>query len=225
MPRDSAPLGARSFLAPPDLGGAGAPSWAALDDAQLVLALRDGKDHRPAANEIFRRYAPMVLRILKRSLGMGADVQDVVQEVFLRFFSRARRIEKPESMKHFLISVTIHVLKWELKRREVRRIMGLRPDPEPVDPPPAVEPDLDARAALRRFERVLNELPHRDRIVFTLRFLERLTLPEVAEALGVSLATAKRHIERARRAVTTALAGDPVLADFAARAKWQGEEE
>lgn len=201
-------------------------SWGDADDTKLALGLRDPLHHREAANEIFRRHAPLVYRILKRSLGVGADVQDVVQEVFLRFFSRAKDIEKPESMKHFLISVTIHVLKWELKRRQLRKLVGFAPDPQAVDPLSQMEPDLDGRAALKRLERVLNDvLSGQERMIFTLRFLERLTLPEVAGALGVSLATAKRRIERTRTAVTAALMDDPVLAAFAERAQWtQGGE-
>ncbi len=76
------------------------------------------------------------------------------------------------------------------------------------------EPDLDARDLARELDRVVRSLEPRARTVFILRFVERLTLPEVAESMGTSESTVKRVAEQARAHVTRALADDPVLSAY-----------
>lgn len=180
------------------------------DDLALVRALNDPSSRGAAAQAVVRRYGPMVHRILKRSLGPGADVQDVTQEVFLRLFRRVPTLNDPQAFKQFVISITINVLKWELRRREVRRIVGLQPAfddvagfSEGVDP--------DAREALRRFDDILKKLSSHERALFVLRHMEELSLPEVASATNVSLATAKRHLDKVWKRITLAVAKDPCL--------------
>ena len=56
------------------------------DDATLARALIG---RSPAAPRVaWKRFAPMVRRILRRSLGPEGDIEDVVQDVFLCLFER-----------------------------------------------------------------------------------------------------------------------------------------
>ncbi len=55
---------------------------------------------------------------------------------------------------------------------------------------------------LRRFYAVLDQLPARDRLVFALRYLESMTLEDIAEALDVSLSTVKRNLTHASARVS-----------------------
>ena len=81
-----------------------------------------------------------------------------------------------------------------------------------------VHPDPVGRAALERFYAVLERLHTRDRAAFVLRYIEDMPLHEVAAALGVSLATAKRCLARAQRRVLLLVERDPLLADYLGRA-------
>jgi RNA polymerase sigma-70 factor (ECF subfamily) len=188
-----------------------------LDDAALARAVNDPAQRPAAARELVRRYAPMVRRILKRSIGVGADVQDVLQEVFLRVFNKIGGLRDPQALKQFVISITVNVLRWELKRRQIRRLVGLSSEPEELAEGTAAA-DFVAREALRRFDRVLRTLSANERTAFVLRFMEGLTLPEAAEAAGVSLATVKRHLDRAWAHVAAAVAADPALSGYLSRA-------
>jgi RNA polymerase sigma-70 factor (ECF subfamily) len=84
----------------------------------------------------------------------------------------------------------------------------LRPEP------PVSGSDPEAREVLRRFYAVLDQLPARDRLVFALRYLESMTLEEIAEALDVSLSTVKRNLTHASGRVSRWIAADPDLVTF-----------
>jgi RNA polymerase sigma-70 factor (ECF subfamily) len=164
-------------------------------DAEMVLALRRGEPW--AAEAIWDRHSANVRRFLLRALGRASDgAEDLTQEVFLRIFTRAQRIREPAALREFVMSVAVRVLKWELRRRWVRRRVLLSEDghlPE-VSTQGA---DQEARQALERCYAILDRLGSRERTAFVLRYLEEMTMEEVAAGLGSSVSTAKRLVSRA----------------------------
>ena len=184
---------------------------AAADDPTLVAALIERDPQAPRV--LWKRYAPMVHRILRRALGPGHDLEDLAQEVFLCVFEKIRTLREPRALKAFVISVTVLTASHELRRRRVRRWVHLS-DAAPVADDRVVYPDADAREALVRFYRILDRVNAVDRTAFALRFMEGLELGEVAAATGMSLATVKRRLGRVWVRVSLLVERDPLLVDY-----------
>jgi RNA polymerase sigma-70 factor, ECF subfamily len=177
-------------------------------DADLVAAYV--RDEEWASAAIWERFAPMVQRILYRGVGPGHDVDDLVQEAFLRLFRKLPSLRDPAALKSFVVAVTTRVLQTELRTRWLKRWLGLSDDglvPESAVP----GADLDAREALSRFYRLLDGLSAKQRAAFTLRYIEGLELTEVAAGVGVSLATIKRWLPRVSKKVYRQAERDPLL--------------
>jgi RNA polymerase sigma-70 factor (ECF subfamily) len=182
------------------------------EDPELVDALSAGE--KWAATAIWNKHAPMVFRFLHRALGPAVEVDDLAQDVFLVVLTRAQDIRDRTALRSFIFSVAVRTLKWELRRRRVRSIFQLTSMGDlPDHPVPSL--DAEARQALRRFYAILDQLSAEDRTAFALRHLEGLKLEEVAEALGTSLATAKRRLQRASSVVSRHVDADPALAHYA----------
>ena len=77
--------------------------------------------------------------------------------------------------------------------------------------------DTGTQAALGRAYALLERLPAMERAAFGMRFIEGMKLEEVAEALDVSLATAKRRLQSARERFAKLAAGDALLRDWAGK--------
>lgn len=169
------------------------------DDAALVLALQAGEAW--AAEAIWDRHSDRVSRFLARSLGRSLhDVEDLTQEVFLRVFTRPRAIQHPAALRQFVMSVAVYVLKWELRYRWVRRTVHLSETGEVPDlatAPGSDEAATAARHALKLCYEILDRLRARERVAFMLRYLEEMTVTEVAERMRISTSTAKRLIRQA----------------------------
>ena len=188
------------------------PTEAHAEDLPLAEALIAGESW--AATATWNKHSPMVFRFLHRALGPRGEVEDLTQEVFLRVFANAPKLREPAALRSFVFSVAIRTLKWELRRRRVRRILqigGLYDVPEPW----ISALDAESRQALRRFYAILDRLGVEERAAFALRHLEGEKLEDIAAALGVSLATVKRRLERAASIVSRAVARDPALAAYA----------
>ena len=165
-----------------------------------------------ARREIWDRYSGKVRRYLAGALGRPADdVEDLTQEVFLRLFVRRSAIRNPEALPQFTMAVAARVLKWNLRSRWVRRKILLSDHGDLPETPVDRLPEEETRDALRRCRRILDALGPRERVAFTLRFVEQMTMEEVAATMDVSLSTAKRLCSRATAIVAEQVGGDDDL--------------
>lgn len=179
-------------------------------DAELVIGLQANLPW--ARREIWERYSAKVRRYLAGALGRPTeDVEDLTQEVFLRLFVSRSAIRQPEALPQFTMAVAVRVLRWNLRARWVRRKILLSDDGDL--PEVAVDglAEEETRDALRRCRRILDALSARERIVFTLRFMEQMTMEEVAETMDISLSTAKRLCSRATAIVAERVSRDDDL--------------
>jgi len=189
----------------------GQPSGEPTDEA-IAEALRRGE--RQAELEAWNRFSPGAAQTLARLLGPGPDREDLLQEVFLRFYKRIRTLREPAAVRGFLFGICVRVVQGELASRHRRRWLRLTPTgdaPETAVP----GPDVEARAAIARYYALLERLGKSERSIFVSRTIERLTLAEVAEAHGVSISTAQRRLARATKRVAVLLRSEPALMRFA----------
>jgi RNA polymerase sigma-70 factor, ECF subfamily len=180
----------------------------ATSDVDLAHALIAGEPG--AAQLCWDRYAPLVHRIVSRALGPEAEVEDVTQEIFYRLFTRIRSLRKPEALRSFVVSFALRIVKWELRRRRARRWLTLSETGEVPDDQ-LLFVTADTRYVLRRLYRLLDQLATRDRLVLVLRHVEGMTLEEIAEALGISLATVKRSLRHASQRLSVLVDSDMAL--------------
>ncbi len=183
---------------------------AGTTDEGLVLAACGGDPRAPIA--IWRRYGVQVRSKLLRWIGPH-DLDDHVQEVFSRLFEQLSRLRQPSALRSFLIGITLRVACTELRRRRRwrLRLTATGELPELVE---TTADDGTGRQALSRFEAILDKLAPRTRRVFVLRYVEKLELVDVAAAMDISLATAKRHLARASMRVFAMAEREPALTDY-----------
>jgi RNA polymerase sigma-70 factor, ECF subfamily len=189
----------------------GAPEQRSLTDTELVQAVR--ADDAGAQALLWQRYSPVARRLLVRALGPCLEIEDLVQEVFLRVFVRLPALQDPAALRPFVLSVAANVLKWELRRRWVGRRVRLS-DTGTLPELAGTPDDLEARQALLRCYQVFDALSAKERIAFVLRYMEEMTVREVAATLSVSVSTAKRWVNRAAAKVAEQVARDPDLRAF-----------
>jgi RNA polymerase sigma-70 factor (ECF subfamily) len=191
-------------------------------DADLAQALRAGDPEAPAA--LWARYSPSVGRVLAKALGPTTEIEDLTQEVFLRVFGRLPALRDPSALRAFVLGVAMNVLKWELRRRWIGRRVRLSGTGElpDIESTPA---DAEARHALQRCYRILDSLPTKERMAFVLRYMEGMTIDEAAEALGVSISTAKRWAANGAAKVGEQVTSDADLCSFFAGDRKESSHE
>lgn len=184
-------------------------------DAGLVAALRAGRED--AREEIVRRCTPDIERVLYRVLGPDSEIDDVAHDVFMVAFTSLDQLRQPQALRSWLVGIAIRKVRKLIQRRKRWRfVQDLAPGelPERESEPPA-----EMSEVMRSAYRILSNIPVDDRVALSLRYLGEMDLATVAEATGVSLATAKRRISRGHRRFVELARKSDLLAP------WLGKEE
>ncbi|MEM6531575.1 MAG: sigma-70 family RNA polymerase sigma factor [Myxococcota bacterium] len=151
-------------------------------------------------DQLYRRFAPYVAAIGNRLLGRPDDVDDLVQDVFLEAERGLASVRDPKAIKGWLATIAVRKARRRLKRRRLRRWVGLDDEPKAREVMVAL-PRQEHRVLFGRIYLALDELAPDDRIAWTLRYIEGEKLEDVARITGCSLATAKRRIAKAQAMV------------------------
>ena len=133
-----------------------------------------------------------------------ADIDDLVQEVYLRIVRRGNP-DDIDDLVPYCFATAASVLRDRHRRRGVRNADAhVTFDPE-LHGGEAVEPErvLLGRQALQATTRALMELPERTRQVFILRRVEGQRHSEIATRLGISVSAVEKHMLRAVRHLLT----------------------
>ncbi len=181
-------------------------------EQELVLGLIERK--ATAVQALYSQYSGTVRRVLTQALGSDRDVEDLTQDTLIKVVERASALRKVESLRCFVIGVAIRLAKNEIRRRAIRRFVGL----EEVAEIPLVAPhDAVTSQGARHLYRALDRLELTGRMAFVLRYVHGCDLAETASACSCSIATVKRKLSRAEARFAALVEGDPVLREFLER--------
>ncbi len=152
---------------------------------------------------LVERHHEAVTRLLWRFARSPADLDDLVQETFLRMVRGLPGWRADQPFLHWLFRIATNTGRDYFRRRTVRqRWIADQPSDDPEMPlPEAVEPALDpaARTAANEVKTLLAQLPPDDRALLTLHHLEGWGLAEIAAQFGWTLTATKVRAWRARR--------------------------
>jgi RNA polymerase sigma-70 factor (ECF subfamily) len=149
---------------------------------------------------LYRRYAPQVFRFALYLSGNRGEAEDITSETFVRAWTSAAPI-RTATVKGYLFTIARH-LHLEGLRRSRRHVeipdtlKETLADPR-MDSEARAERDSELAAALRALQR----LPEIDRAALLMRAADDMPYEEIARALGLSLASVKVRIHRARLAL------------------------
>lgn len=150
-----------------------------------------------------------LVKLAKRIVLDGASAEDVVQEAWIRFSSRTQAAEIAQP-KHYLFTIVRNLaLDWLRRAAVVPTTPTAQAYMEAVaSEVPSAERVLYYRDELRQLQAVLAELPERTQLAFRLNRIERKTLQETAEQLGVSLVMVHKIVTQASIYLAQRIYGD-----------------
>ena len=169
-------------------------------DEELVLAVNGGREE--AFDALYYRYRDWVARLAHRFTGNRDDALDVLQETFAYLAGKFPGFRLTARMTSFLYPVVRH-LSMNVTRRRSPAVGtdGLPELAARADDPPAGRAELAA---------VLRGLSEPKREVVLMRFVDDMSLAEIADALDVPLGTVKSRLHGA----LADLRADPRTRDY-----------
>jgi len=162
-------------------------------DEQVISAVNAGDGEAFAA--LYLRYRDWVYGLAMRLTGNAAQAADVVQETFLYLLKKFPGFELRCSLKTFLYPVVRHIA--VTIARQGRRAVS---DEELMRETPAREA-ADAGGLQAELAAVMAGLAAEQRQVVLMRFVDDMSLAEIAEALDLPVNTVKSKLYRGLEAL------------------------
>ena len=195
------------------------------DEAQIIASILAGNTHE--FHDLIRPHERSVYVMALSLLQNEADAEDAAQEAFLKAFRNLANFRGDAKFSTWLISITLNEARSRLRSRKNVKIESLDESPDGQDQvSPALLRDwreIPSEALERKEIRLLlqhavADLPSIYREVFLLRDVEELSVNESAEALGITVASVKVRLHRARIMLQKKLV--PQLKKFNPRRRW-----
>lgn len=165
------------------------------NDEEILARLRAG-ERDVAITMLVRQYQRFVYSVALRQMNTIEDAQDITQEVLLRAARFVDGFQQQSSLQTWLYRVTLNACRSEYRRRRIKSWFGIGEQEGELDvasssPLPsetAEEADFDAF-----MQRVLAELPTKQRETFCLRFYDELTYEQISQLTGTSQGALKAN--------------------------------
>jgi RNA polymerase sigma factor (sigma-70 family) len=187
-----------------------------IDD--MELARRIGAGDRASFELLMRRHNRALYRLARSALRDDAEVEDVLQEVYLSAYRSIRQFRGESALSTWLSRMVLNECLARLRKRARRQNVIPIVTTEDLDTTAAGEDDFPDKAALRAqmrgiVERKLDELPEDFRMVFVLRAVEEMSVEETAASLNIPEATVRSRHFRARSLLRESLAREIDIAE------------
>ncbi|HEY3819110.1 MAG TPA: RNA polymerase sigma factor [Polyangiaceae bacterium] len=182
------------------------------DEERLIGSAAAGDT--AAFRQLYERHRTDVARLVYRMLGARADLEDVIQEVFVQVYKSLKDFRGQSKFSTWLHRVTVNVVLMHRRSARSRPVFADEPPPEPALRSRDIAPDEDAdrRERMRAFGRLLARLADKKRIVFVLHELEGIAPAEIARIVGAPVLTVRTRLFYARRELEEMLGDEPSLA-------------
>ena len=163
-----------------------------LTEEELMAQAKAGND--AAFEELYHRYVRRLKGFFFLQLGGDEELAaDATHDVFLRAYEARNRYQKEYRVDTWLFTIAYNICKNHYRSNAYEAELLATLDAEPIVEQ-KIEVKLDAASLDKALEQVLNELPSPLHQLFSLHYQEELTIPQVAEIVGIPEGTVKSRL-------------------------------
>ena len=155
------------------------------------------------ANDFKRRFLPYRQKLYRtafRLMGNTQDAEDMVQEVYMKLWSKRDALPDVQDVEAYCVTLT--------KNMCIDRLRIAEAEKEDVDKVPTmlaatdeVEVQIERRDAVEQVKQIIGTLPEHQQQVITLRDMEDCSFEEIAEQTGLTAVNIRMLLSRARKTI------------------------
>lgn len=165
-----------------------------LTDEELMARAAAGSDR--AFEELYRRYARRLKGFFFLQLGGDEELAaDATHDVFLRAYEALSRYQEGRSVSTWLFTIAYNICRNHYRNNAYEAQLLATLDAEPISEQ-QIEVQLDEATLDEALAQVLAELPAPLHQIFSLHYQEELTIPQIAEIVGVPEGTIKSRLHK-----------------------------
>ena len=164
-----------------------------MDEMHLISACRQGD--RTAQRELFDALSPKMYAVCLRYAGDADEAKDILQEGFITIFTRLESYSGSGSFEGWARKIFVNTALMHLRKKDALRFGD---DISEARTLASEEATPLEKIGYRQLLRMISSLPADMRTVFNLSVVEGYNHKEIADMLGITEATSRSKLLRAR---------------------------
>lgn len=175
-----------------------------MEEQKLIDGLKRGDSRY--YDELYREYVEKIGGIARSYLGVD-DVEDVIQEVFIKVYKNIKKFRGESSLSTWVYRITVNVCKDMLgkkhRRREILTSFGEEDDDEKNtirEPADELQPsdELMKMLSAEEISKAIDSLSKEDKLLINLREIEGMSYEQISEIMDKPVGTVKSRLHYAR---------------------------
>lgn len=163
-------------------------------DYELVEKLRNGDID--AFDQIFEKYGDRLFGFSLSYLKSKEETESLVQDVFLKVWENRKNLKKESSLKSYLFTIAYHEMCQIFRKKQIHK----RFVEESINSPHSIinlEEQLEYKATLEQINNLIEQLPEKQKIIFTKSRKEGKSTKEIAKEMNLAPGTIDNQISAA----------------------------
>ncbi len=171
-----------------------------MNDAELIQKILN-RDRRALAT-FYHAYQPKLLRFIHSKVNATEDCDEILQDTLYAFLEATRDFQGKSNIQTFLFAICQHKIIDFYRRKKLKHfVFSQVPQLETlISPLLNPEEELDVTILKEKIAKVFVGLLPRYRQILKLKYLEDLSVEEIAGKLAISFKSAESQLFRARKA-------------------------
>lgn len=171
-----------------------------MNDQELVSKIL-ARDRR-ALYAFYQAYTPKLARFIQSKVSVKEDGEEILQDTLFAFLEAVRDFHGKSSLATFLFSIASHKIIDFYRRRKLKQVVFSQAPQLEVIISPLLNPEeeLDVTLLKEKIQKVLGKLLPRYRQILVFKYLDSLSVGEIAGKMAISFKSAESQLFRARRA-------------------------
>ncbi len=162
------------------------------------LILNCKKQDLKAQEELYKKYSGILFSVCLKYSPNYHEAEDNLQDAFITIFNRIEQFKGKGSFEGWMKRVTVNTVLQKYRKQRVFKLSN----EEQLEEEAVIEIE-DKAVPLDFLLKIVQELPDRYRLVFTMYVLDDYSHKEISDSVGISLGTSKSNLARARGILKT----------------------
>ena len=173
-------------------------------DYELVEKLRKGDIG--AFDQIFKKYGDRLFGFALSYLKSKEETEGLVQNVFLKVWENRKNLKKESSLKSFLFTIAYHEMCQIFRKKQIHEKF-LEEQNGATNSTLNLEEQLEYKATFEHVEKLIDQLPEKQRLIFIKSRKEGKSTKEIAVEMNLAPGTIDNQISLALKFLRKKLSG------------------